>query len=231
MELKYLKQNLEKSKKKNGITYLLGKPVSKEEIESLEYRIKIHFPNQVKLFFMTHNGLKIQNPDLEIFPINELVCVTKKRIKFCKIDNIHEIGFDISKLNSAGQWNILNLSTNFVITLTMASFWSNKIWAWVNNRREIWKKEIYEEIPKKTELFQSQNLLTRYWFSNNDNLGYGVTAFSVEDANSLLKRASLETDDQHPISDIDIRTLDQGHVIPNMGPPNIRGIWFPKLNI
>jgi len=29
------------------------------------------------------------------------------------------------------------------------------------------------------------------------------------------------------IEDVDIRTLDQGHVIPNMLPPSWRGIWFP----
>jgi hypothetical protein len=28
-----------------------------------------------------------------------------------------------------------------------------------------------------------------------------------------------------------VRDLDQGHVIPNMGPPNLRGVWFPMLNL
>lgn len=27
--------------------------------------------------------------------------------------------------------------------------------------------------------------------------------------------------------DVDVRSLDQGHVVPNMMPPNCRGIWFP----
>lgn len=33
------------------------------------------------------------------------------------------------------------------------------------------------------------------------------------------------------VPDVDVRTLDEGHVIPNMGPPAIRGVWYPKLNI
>jgi hypothetical protein len=33
------------------------------------------------------------------------------------------------------------------------------------------------------------------------------------------------------IVDVDVRDLDQGHVIPNMGPPNLRGVWYPMLNL
>jgi len=29
------------------------------------------------------------------------------------------------------------------------------------------------------------------------------------------------------IEDVDVSTLDQGHILPNMSPPNVRGIWFP----
>jgi hypothetical protein len=33
------------------------------------------------------------------------------------------------------------------------------------------------------------------------------------------------------IEDIDVRDLhlvDQSHVVPNMGDPSIRGVWFPR---
>ena len=29
------------------------------------------------------------------------------------------------------------------------------------------------------------------------------------------------------IENVDVSTLDAGHVLPNMSPPNIRGVWFP----
>jgi len=29
------------------------------------------------------------------------------------------------------------------------------------------------------------------------------------------------------VEDVDVRTLDQGHVIPNMLPPDRRGVWYP----
>jgi len=29
------------------------------------------------------------------------------------------------------------------------------------------------------------------------------------------------------IEDVDVSTLDANHVLPNMAPPNLRGVWFP----
>ena len=60
--------------------------------------------------------------------------------------------------------------------------------------------------------------------------GIGVTAYSREDAEQLISEmdSSVNKDVVAIIEDVDIRTLDQGHVIPNMGPPNFRGVWYPK---
>jgi hypothetical protein len=59
------------------------------------------------------------------------------------------------------------------------------------------------------------------------NLGAGVTARSEEDARRLLEAAFAD----HRIVGLDVvedvRTLDQGHVAPNMGNIFIRGVWFP----
>ena len=33
------------------------------------------------------------------------------------------------------------------------------------------------------------------------------------------------------VEDIDIRELDQNHVVPNMAPVNLRGVWFPALSL
>jgi len=30
------------------------------------------------------------------------------------------------------------------------------------------------------------------------------------------------------LEDVDVRDLDQGHVVPNMGDPSTRGVWFPR---
>jgi hypothetical protein len=76
--------------------------------------------------------------------------------------------------------------------------------------------------------------LRGYWFKSRRNLGVGITAYTLEDANALLRdatdRHSLDVEIFEVIEDVDIKDLDQGHVIPNMNPPNLRGIWFPMLN-
>lgn len=80
--------------------------------------------------------------------------------------------------------------------------------------------------------------MRRFWFRFEPlgepsalNRGCGVTAHTLDDA-LLLLRERVFTGRQLPriaetIEDVDIRTLDQGHVIPNMGVVSIRGVWFP----
>ena len=70
---------------------------------------------------------------------------------------------------------------------------------------------------------------------------FGVTAWSVEQARSMLKLLlenmpylaglSSDLDKVNFIEDIDVRLLDQGHVTPNMGAVTFLGIWYPKLNM
>jgi hypothetical protein len=83
--------------------------------------------------------------------------------------------------------------------------------------------------------------LKRYWFEfeleNAFNspagigLGCGVTAYDYDDAVSLMDQKIFVELPRPPlknyIENVDIRTLDQGHVVPNMHAPVGRGIWFP----
>jgi hypothetical protein len=80
--------------------------------------------------------------------------------------------------------------------------------------------------------------LTRYWITFQPttqptflNLGCGVTAIGKSDALTLLENAlgkELPPIDKI-IENVDIQSLDAGHVIPNMGVATERGVWFPKL--
>ena len=77
--------------------------------------------------------------------------------------------------------------------------------------------------------------LRRYWFPMDRQFGIGVTAFSEAEARSLAE----ETKAQYAFSgevgpvvvDIDVSTLDANHVLPNIGPPVIHGVWYPQLNL
>lgn len=80
--------------------------------------------------------------------------------------------------------------------------------------------------------------LRRFWFNFEKlgnptplNLGCGVTAYDYDDATSLL-RDRVFVGQELPmiagcIEDIDVSTLDEKHVLPNMGLVTVRGIWFP----
>lgn len=85
-------------------------------------------------------------------------------------------------------------------------------------------------------------LLHRYWieFSGEEpaltaryglGLGCGVTAYSVEDALSVVRTCIFQEGPMpaaHQVTeDVDVRHLDAGHVLPNMSEPVARGVWFP----
>jgi hypothetical protein len=77
--------------------------------------------------------------------------------------------------------------------------------------------------------------LRRFWFALPRGLGVGVTARSRAEAEGLAREACLQSgrsfEAAEVIEDVDVRDLDQNHVVPNMGPPNLGGVWFPRLNI
>ena len=80
-------------------------------------------------------------------------------------------------------------------------------------------------------------MLQRYWIkfksspAGSHGLGYGVTAYSQADALSILRELVYGGDAlpelQEVIENVDIRSVDQKHVRPNMAPPVWRGVWYP----
>ncbi len=82
--------------------------------------------------------------------------------------------------------------------------------------------------------------LRRFWIRLAEDgpgpstLGYGVTAYDEADALAILRFQVFGNDEEampavtELSADVNVPDLDQGHVVPNMLPPNWRGIWFPK---
>ena len=88
-------------------------------------------------------------------------------------------------------------------------------------------------------------MLKRYWFIiyPHDRFGprnIGATASSKSEAISLIidsltkinltERLVNLNNNTESIENIDIRLLDQNHVVPNMGVVTWKGVWFPNLN-
>ena len=91
----------------------------------------------------------------------------------------------------------------------------------------IWWKPVVAKSDGKADVLR---MLRPYWIKTNKPLspGYGVTARTEQDArrsNSLRCPASAPSPRSKPVKDA--ASLDQGHVIPNMGNMLRRGIWYP----
>lgn len=91
--------------------------------------------------------------------------------------------------------------------------------------------------PRST--WTTVNGLRRYWIvlegaerlSRGLGHGCGVTAIDLADAVRLMEQKIFKGKLPAPVKavteDVDVSTLDAGHVLPNMLPPDRRGIWFP----
>jgi len=84
------------------------------------------------------------------------------------------------------------------------------------------------------------SLLKRFWFKFEKlrqptalNFGCGITAYGYNDAMRLLREQVFRAEPMPEIlevsQDIDVSTLDSGHVLPNIGSVVNRGVWFPRL--
>lgn len=143
MQLVHLRENFEKLVRERGLQVQLGAPATELAVDAFEKRIGQSAPIQVRQFYRTVNGLSVVTPALKLPCIEDLTSEDGK-VRFASFADDVAVGFDIRTVNVAGQWEIVNLLTGYVITHTMASFWSNKIWAWVLNRREIWGEEKFK---------------------------------------------------------------------------------------
>lgn len=66
-------------------------------------------------------------------------------------------------------------------------------------------------------------------------LGCGVTAYNYDDALIVLQQG-LFRDEPIPtikrvVENVDVSTLDANHVLPNIGVPIWRGIWYPRISV
>jgi hypothetical protein len=107
--------------------------VKKEEIE---------FPKNILYYYSRIDSLNIIQPrQIEILSVKNMSIMEHRYLHFANINVVEKICFDMSKQNEAKEWDIINLSNNFLITKTISSFMTNKVWAWIDRGREIWKEE------------------------------------------------------------------------------------------
>ena len=141
MHLDHVAMHLERRAQQCGLRVVLGTPVSDISVAAAEARLHLAFPAQVRRFYQHYNGLRVEDPPLEVLPIEQFAFAATQRLHFATVNHIHQLCFDTSRLNEARQWDILAYPSELQVTLTMASFWSNKLWAWIDKGRPIWQPE------------------------------------------------------------------------------------------
>ncbi len=137
MELEQIARQLERRAQQRGLHYWLGPPAPEAAIAHAEQQLGVVFPAQINRFYRHYNGLRVEAPFLEVLPLEQLALTNKPRLHFAVIDHAQHLYFDISHRNAADQWDIITAG-GARVTFTLASFWSNKLWAWVDKKRPIW---------------------------------------------------------------------------------------------
>jgi len=136
MHLDQIPRRFEKLRQQ-GLEYHLGSPASAAAIDAAEARLGVRFPEQVRHFYSAFDGLEVVDPPFRVLPLSELER-DGSLIEFCRCDHVHRLAFDTSHLNPRDQWFIVNAETGYRVTFTMASFWSIRMWSWIELGRPIW---------------------------------------------------------------------------------------------
>src|SRR5262249_21750042 len=103
MHLEQFPSRLQKLSEQRGLRYSLAGAASPEGIARAEQRLGVSFPEQVKLFYRRFNGLRVDDPRLEVFPVEQLNFAPPPRLHFATLDGNHRLHFDVSRINEAGQ--------------------------------------------------------------------------------------------------------------------------------
>jgi hypothetical protein len=130
-----------------GLRLDVGQPASPTAIAAAAARLGVSFPPEVATIYSHADGLTIEDPDLEVLPIERLAFVAPNRLHFATAGGRHRLCFDTSALNAAGQWTVVAAESGYEVTQSLGSFWSNKIWKWLDQRRAFWTPWPWEAEP------------------------------------------------------------------------------------
>ena len=138
MRIDELAQAFRKRAVGTSLRYRLGPAASEVALARLAQRIEADVPDIVAAFYRCHDGLDVQEPALEMYSVERLVLRDPGLVPFCVFDHTHELAYDVAARNQAGQWDIVAVPSRVVLTRTLPSFWSNKLFAWIDKRRPVW---------------------------------------------------------------------------------------------
>lgn len=146
MQIETFKKRLDRLTNSNSeFKYKLGDILNESDFIEIEKKLGIRIHKKVKDFFIVANGLTTISPVFEIIDLKKLK-IENQLIHFATFDETISVCFKIDKLNDANDWTIIVKETNFEITKTISSFWSNKIWKWLEQKYIIWEEKWWDNV-------------------------------------------------------------------------------------
>lgn len=144
MNIENFRKRLDKLKSlNNDFEYKLNNSFKEIDFTLIELQIGKEIPEKIKTFLKELNGLKTTNPEFQLLELESLENINDL-IHFATFDGKIETCFKSDKLNNANEWTIINKETGYEITKTISSFWSNKIWHWLEQKHKIWANNWWE---------------------------------------------------------------------------------------
>jgi len=135
------------AKKSISCTIRLEKDMQANDCTDVGYTFDVNIlPQSVRLFYSYVHYINIYAPKhFELLSLQQMYCIDHRYIVFSKMDKINLIAFDIGNYNRIDdEFDIVSVHDKYIITKTFSSFITNKVWAWVNRGRVIWKQEFFE---------------------------------------------------------------------------------------
>jgi hypothetical protein len=140
MHLDDIQTRLERLKaEKTKFKFILSSGVDIIDFSKTEQLIGKSLPEKIREFWAYTNGLQTDNPKFVILKIQDFEMAANGLIHFATFNGNTKVYFDTSTLNQANEWFIVYPDEQYIITLTMSSFWANKMWHWLKNGTEIWR--------------------------------------------------------------------------------------------
>ena len=108
----HLDQVLKRFAALKDTVYRLNAGASEMELRETERRLSLEFPEQVRAFWTSINGLTVKDPPFEVLPLAHF-SGDAGLLVFARCNDNVRIAFDTSTKNVAGQWSIVNADTGY----------------------------------------------------------------------------------------------------------------------
>lgn len=143
MRIKDIEKAFEKRARSRPLHYEIRPAATATELDATECRLGFIFPPALREFYGACNGLLVDTTPVDIFPLDRIERQPGSHLfLFARVYGAHNLCFDASKLNDAGQWSIIFARDRHVVTKTIGSFLANKLWGFIDSSGSDWLKSV-----------------------------------------------------------------------------------------